>query len=100
MRRKVRALLVVVAIGGLVFLFVLPGRTWWQQKSAISGTQHQLSVLTKENRVLQEKAAQLQDASYIGQIAREQYGLVEPGQKAYGIIPPQATTTTTTVPAG
>lgn len=104
MRRAVRALLVVVTLGALVMLFVLPGRTWWEQRSAISNTQHQISVLSKENKELQKKASQLQDASYIEQIARQEYGLVSPGQVAYGIIPPRATTTTstttTTAPSG
>ena len=99
MRRAVRILLVVVAVGGLLFLFVLPGRTWLAQRSAMSAAQRRLELLTQENAELAKQAAQLRNAAYVEQIARQQYGLVMPGEKAYGILPPTATTTTTTVPA-
>lgn len=98
MRRAVRILVVVVALGGLLFLFILPGRTWLQQRSAMSGAERRLQVLNAENAALTKKAEQLQSAAYVEQIARDQYGLVRPGEQAYGIIPPVATTTTTTPP--
>jgi len=96
MRRAVRILLVLVALGGLLFLFILPGRTWWQQKGTMSTTEHRLQVLEAENAALAKQASQLQNAAYVERIAREQYGLVRPGEQAYGILPPVATTTTTT----
>jgi cell division protein FtsB len=100
MRRAVRILLVVVAVGGLLFLFILPGRTWLAQRSAMSGAERRLHALQAENAALARRAAQLQSAAYVEQIARQQYGLVLPGQQAYGILPAPATTTptTTTVP--
>ena len=95
MRRAVRTLLVVVGLGGLLFLFILPGRTWLQQRSAMSGAERRLHLLDTENQALARRASQLQSPAYIEQIARDQYGLVLPGEKAYGILPPTATTTTT-----
>jgi cell division protein FtsB len=97
MRRAVRTLLVVVALGGLLFLFVLPGRTWLQQRSAMSIAERRLQVLDQENQALARRSAQLQNPAYVERIAREQYGLVLPNQKVYGVLPPTATTTTTTV---
>lgn len=95
-----RILLVVVGVGALVFLFVLPGRTWLQQRQAMSSAAHRLAVLNAENAALTRRAAQLQDPSYVQQIARQQYGLINPGEQAYGILlPAESTTTTTTVPA-
>lgn len=96
MRRAVRLLLIAVALGGLVFLFVLPGRTWLQQRSAMSSAEHRLQVLNRENAALAKRAQQLQSSSYVEQIARQQYGLVMPGEQAYGILLPAGTTTTTT----
>lgn len=102
MRRAVRRLLLIVALGGLVFLFVLPGRTWLQQRSAMSVAQHRLQVLDSENQALAKRAAQLQSPPYVERIARDQYGLVLPNEKAYGLIPPAptaaATAPTTSVP--
>jgi cell division protein FtsB len=97
MRRAVRLLLVLLAVGSLVFLFVLPGRTWLSQRSAMNQAQRRLTVLQKENADLARQAAQLQNPQYVEQIARAQYGLVKQGQQAYGILPPAATTTTTVV---
>lgn len=96
MRRTVRILLIVVALGALLFLFVLPGRTWLQQRDAMSSTARRLQVLDQENQELAKKATQLQNPTYVGQIARSQYGLVQPGEQSYGILPATATTTTTT----
>ena len=98
MRRAVRTLLVTVALGGLLFLFILPGRTWLQQRSAMATAERRLHVLDEENRALSRRASQLQSSAYVEQIARDQYGLVLPNEKAYGILPPTATTTTTTLP--
>ncbi|HMC38292.1 MAG TPA: septum formation initiator family protein [Acidimicrobiales bacterium] len=98
MRKAVRTLLVVVALGGLLFLFILPGRTWLEQRRAMSRAEHQLQVLNAENAALTRKAAQLQTPAYVQQIARQEYGLVLPGQRSFGIIPATATTTTS-VPA-
>ena len=99
MRRAVRALLVAVVVGGFVFLFVLPARTWLDQGRAMSRAQRQLSALSQENQTLTKRAADLQSTSYVEQLARQEYGLVMPGEKAYGILLPANSTTTTTQPA-
>jgi cell division protein FtsB len=98
MRRAVRALIVAVVVGGILFLFVLPGRTWLSQGRSMSQAQHRVSVLAQENRDLRNRIKELQNPANIEQIARSQYGLVPPGWTAYGIVLPAATTTTTTVP--
>lgn len=98
MRRAVRVLLVAVTIGGIVFLFVLPGRTWLAQGRASAAAQRQDAALSRENTALSTRAAQLQSTTYIEQIARQQYGLVMPGEQAYGILLPTAPPTTTAPP--
>jgi cell division protein FtsB len=95
-RRTVGILLFVVVVGGIVFLFVLPGRTYLSQSRAMSTAERRLSVLAKENRDLTTKASELQSTAYVEQYARQQYGLILPGEHAYAILPPPATTTTTT----
>ena len=95
MRRAVRVLLLAVAVGAIVFLFVLPGRTWLSQGHASDAARRQDAALSKENAALAKRVAELQNTAYIEQIARQQYGLVMPGEQAYGILLPPATTTTT-----
>ncbi len=88
-------MLVAVVVGGIVFLFVLPGRTWLEQGRAMSKAQSQVSALSQENETLTKRAADLQSTAYVEQLARQEYGLVMPGEKAYGILVPAPTTTTT-----
>jgi cell division protein FtsB len=87
-------LLVAVAFGGIVFLFVLPGRTWLGQEHAWTVGKHQHSVLSQEDAALAQRIAKLQDPAYIAQIARQQYGMVMPGEQAYGIVFPAPPPTT------
>jgi cell division protein FtsB len=98
MRRAVRLGLVALALGVIVFLFLLPGRTWLAQGRASAVAQRQDTALTKENAALAKRIAQLQSSAYIEQLARQQFGLVMPGEQAYGILLPAATTTTVPSP--
>lgn len=93
MRSAVRALLVAIVAGGVLFLFLLPARTWLEQSHAMSAAQRRVSVLSRENAALTNRVKQLHNTAYIEQVARQQYGLVLPGEKAFGILLPEATTT-------
>jgi cell division protein FtsB len=101
MRRAVRLLIVAVVGMALVLLFVLPGRTMLAQHHSLSVAERQLTALNVENAKLRQEAKALQSTADIERIAREDYGLVVPGQQAYAVIPATAnsatTTTTTTV---
>jgi cell division protein FtsB len=98
MRWAPRVLLVAVTVGGIVFLFVLPGRIWLAQGRAATTAQRQESTLSRENAALAKRVAQLRSTAYIEQLARHQYGLVLPGERAYGILPPSAPPTTVSPP--
>ena len=94
MRRAVRLILVAVTLGAVVFLFVIPGRTWMSQRSSTAAAERRIRILSTENRALTTKVGQLHDPAYLEQLARQQYGLVMPGEAAYGILPAVVTTTT------
>lgn len=100
MRTAVRALLAAVVVGGIMFLFLWPARTWLEQSKAMSAAHRREVVLAQENAVLRNRIDQLRGTAYIEQVARQQYGLVMPGEKAFGILPPAATTTVPTPAAG
>jgi cell division protein FtsB len=93
-RRAVQLSLAAVTLAGIVFLFVLPGRIWLAQSRAGATAQRQQAALQRENQALTQEAAQLQSPSYLEEVARAEFGLVMPGEHAYGILPPPATTTT------
>jgi cell division protein FtsB len=101
MRRAVRLLIVAVVGMALVLLFVLPGRTMLAQHHSLSVAERQLTALNVENAKLRQEAKALQSTADIERIAREDYGLVMPGQQAYAVIPATANSvTTTTTPVG
>jgi cell division protein DivIC len=89
--------LLLVALVGLLFAFVYPTRTFLDQRKQTTTARTQLDLLRTENAKLGKEAQQLRRDSVIEQIARENYGLVKPGETPFVILP--APTTTTVPPA-
>jgi cell division protein FtsB len=76
---------VVVAVG--LFLFGYPTRTYLEQRSQLTQEQAKLDRLAAQNQSLSTEASRLQSTAEIERIARQNYGLVQPGQEAYAILP-------------
>jgi cell division protein FtsB len=74
----------VVVLGATVF----PTRTFLAQRAAVGAAEERLAVLTEQNRLLEDRARLLQDDAEIERLAREEYHLVRPGEKAYALLPP------------
>jgi cell division protein DivIC len=83
---------------GLLFTFVYPTRTFLDQRDATNKARTQLELLRAENEKLTKEAKRLTSDAEIERLAREQYGLVKPGEKPFVILP--APTTTTAPPRG
>ena len=92
MTRLRRLTLALVALASVVVLFttVFPTRTFLAQRAAVGAAEEQLTVLSEQNRLLEERARLLQDDAEIERLAREEYHLVRPGEKAYALLPPPA----------
>jgi cell division protein FtsB len=82
-------LLASVVLSGLLFLFVLPGRTYLSQRSNLSSAAARIRVLGAENAKLEQRVKQLQTDAEVERLAREQYGMVKPGEQAFAILPPK-----------
>jgi len=87
LRRLVWPLAVVVTLGGMMFVFFLPARALVQQRADLRATETQLRVLSSQNQQLTSQVAELHTDAEIERLAREQYGLVFPGEEAYAILP-------------
>jgi cell division protein FtsB len=103
--RRRRALLAATVGGlmlvGLLFAFGYPTRTFLQQRSEIHATERHLANLQRATARLDRQSRQLQSDAAVERIAREQYGLVRPGETPYVLVPaPPSTTTTTTARPG
>jgi cell division protein FtsL len=94
---SMRIALALVVFVGLLFAFVYPTRTWLDQRSETNKARQQLSALQTENARLARETKRLSTDSEIERLARQKYGLVRPGERAFVIVP--APSTPTTAPA-
>ncbi len=81
-----------VVLAGALLLMVLPTRTYLQQRSRAAALEHQLSEAEARNAELQARVTLLDTPAEIERIARQQYGLVKPGEQAYAVLPAAAPT--------
>jgi cell division protein FtsB len=85
--------------GGLVliaamFAFYFPTRTWLSQRHQTDAAAGQLARLQTANKQLAANLEGLKDPATIERIARGEYNMVRPGEKAYVVLPPSAGPTT------
>ena len=92
--------LAVVLLGALALTVsgILPFRQLVTQQRQIDRTQDQLVALERENRALSEDIEMLGTDAEIERIAREQYGLVRPGEVAYVVVTPRETSSAVVTP--
>jgi cell division protein FtsL len=86
-----RLALFLVVLVGLLFAFVYPTRTFLDQRNETNKAREQLSVLQAENARLARESKRLSTDSEIERLAREQYGLVKPGERPFVILPAPTT---------
>jgi cell division protein FtsB len=92
-------------VGALLFSAVVllawfPATSLLHQHSDLASASGQLSALHKQDAALAQEKKNLSDAGEIGRIAREQYQLVDPGQRAYEVLPPSGAAAAGTPYAG
>jgi cell division protein FtsB len=87
--RVLGLLLASVVLVGVLFLFVLPGRTYLAQRRTVAAAETRVKVLSQANAQLEQQAKRLQTDAEIERIARQQYGMVKPGEVPYAILPPK-----------
>jgi cell division protein FtsB len=86
-KRVVGPALVVLVMLGILFVAVLPTRTLLQQRRDTEEATAEPRELRERNAALEERARRLRDPREIEQLAREQYGLVRPGEEPYVVLP-------------
>ena len=84
----------IVAVAVVLLVFVFPTRTYLSQRHQLAGTAAELQLLTRQNAQLSSQVAQLQTDAEIERLAREEYHLVRPGERAFAILPTPTPPTT------
>ena len=98
--RRVRRLFVVaLVVVGILFTFGNPARTWYDQNQRIAAARERNTVLDEQSRRLQARADQLGTDAEVERLAREDHGLVYPGEEAFGILPAPASDLPVSPPA-
>lgn len=83
------AVLLIVALA-ITLAGVFPFRQLLFQQRQVDNAQAQLAALQEENARLEDEAAALETPAEIERIAREELGLVRPGEVGYAVQTPQA----------
>ncbi len=84
----------------IVLFAWFPAGSLLSQRSSLHGAESELAALHAQDSALAQEKKNLSDAGEIGRIAREQYQLVSPGQRAYEVLPPSGAAATGTPYAG
>lgn len=87
-RRRARTLLVgAIVFACVVLLTSFPIGGLLSQRSALSGTAHELTTVRAENEALGRQVSDLSNPSTVNDLARNDYGFVPKGERVYDILP-------------
>lgn len=85
--RMLGALLVSVLLVAFLLVGVFPTRTFLAQRASTNDAARQVAALRARNKALGTQIDRLQTPEEIERIARQEYGMVRPGEEAYAILP-------------
>jgi len=86
-RTVVVGLLFALLLLGFLFAFVYPTRTYLKQREQIQAAEERLGILQQQSAALRHDTKRLEGDAEVERIAREQYGLVRPGETPYVLVP-------------
>jgi hypothetical protein len=89
-----------VIFAAFVVFVTMPWSVLASQHQQLSSDSSQVRELQAENRALSAQARQLADPAAVAGLARQDYGLVRPGQRAYDILPAAGAKSSTVADAG
>ena len=99
--RRNRALLAGTALlSALIMVLWFPAASLLHQRAAINASAAELNRLQQEDRQLAQEQKALGSPAEIARIAREQYQLVNPGERAFEVLPANSTKKGATTYAG
>ena len=81
------ATLLTIALAAFLLIAYFPTRTYLSQRRDTQAAAHQLAALKAHNAALDRRITRLQTKDEIERIARQEYGLVRPGEESYAILP-------------
>ncbi len=94
-RTRVSGLLAIATLAAVVAVAagIFPWRQIIDQRTSIELAEEKLEALRAENRLLAEEVAALSTDTEVERLAREQFGLVKPGEVGYVVVVPEGAET-------
>lgn len=93
LKRRLPLWVLVLVTGALAMTGLAPARQAYHQRQVIREEESRLQELERKNAELESRLARLEDPAYREMLAREQLGMVRPGETAYVVVPPPAPAT-------
>ncbi len=93
-----RVLIVVGLVLVVAAALAVPAKSYWAQRGELAAREVHLDEVDRGNEELRRQLDRLDRPAEIQRIARRDYGLVQPGEESYAILP--ASTAGLTLPRG
>ena len=87
LRLSLRGTVLLVVVVMILFAGIAPFRNLMNQRAQLASLKRQTAQLQAKDDALQGRVNQLNDPTYIEQLARQCLGMVMPGQIAFVTIP-------------
>ncbi len=87
LHRSIVPVLVALAFVAVLFVGVFPTRTYLAQRDEMAQSRDRLSELDTANVELQARVDALESPAEVERLAREEFGMVRPGEEPYRILP-------------
>jgi cell division protein FtsB len=85
-RRIIYPVMACVLFAGVLFVAVFPTQTYLEQREEAARRREQLEEIQQRNAELEARAEALEDDEAIELLAREEWGLVLPGEESYAVV--------------
>lgn len=89
-RLRFHRVALAITLAAIALMAIPTSRQLYAQQRRISGEQTKLQELRENNSRLEQRLQRLQDPEYVEKLAREQLGMVRPGEISYVVVPPEA----------
>lgn len=87
-RRAAFMLIGSIVVSGLILIAWFPANALYSQRVSLASATRGLNQVSQQDSILAHEQRSLMSSTEIGRMARERFQLVEPGQQAYQVLPP------------
>ena len=87
LRKRLAVVATLVVAGGVYLGFVFPTGEFLAERKQLQSAQGELQALKRTNQQLQTTVGRYENPTFLDKLAREEFGLVKPGEFSYQIMP-------------